>query len=62
MHEPYYGMLTPLFAAASPEAKDLNGTFLLPWARVGSAGSGMDDARLGEELWNWLEGQVKDVQ
>ena len=62
MFKPYYGMLTPLFAAASPDAKDLNGAFLLPWARVGPAGRGMDDAKLGEELWNWLEEQVKDVE
>ncbi|KAI5118804.1 hypothetical protein M0805_005146 [Coniferiporia weirii] len=61
MYKASYGALTQLYAGTSPDAKDLNGSFLVPWARVGSAGRGTGDSKTGEELWNWLEEQVKDI-
>ncbi|KAH8114422.1 NAD-binding protein [Phellopilus nigrolimitatus] len=47
LYDVSYGALTQLWAGTSPEAKDHNGAFFIPWA--------------GEELWNWLEGQVKGI-
>ncbi|KAL5501740.1 RDH1_4 [Sanghuangporus vaninii] len=62
MYEPELGALTPLYAGTSPETLDSNGAFFVPWARrTESAGPGSDDPQKAEELWNWLEEQVKDV-
>ena len=62
MYEPEMGGITPLYAGTSAETLDTNGAFFVPWARrVESAGAGSDDPRKAEELWDWLEEQVKDV-
>ncbi|KAJ6624308.1 hypothetical protein B0H10DRAFT_2162199 [Mycena sp. CBHHK59/15] len=59
LHEPHFGSLTLLWGT-SPETKDYNGQFLIPWARLGQAKPGADDDKLGVELWAWLEDQIKD--
>ncbi|KIM74352.1 hypothetical protein PILCRDRAFT_14500 [Piloderma croceum F 1598] len=56
-----YGALTPLWAGVSPEGKDLNGKYLIPWARIASARKDSQDPATGKELWTWLDEQVKDV-
>jgi len=56
-----YGALTQLWAGTSPQGAELNGKYLIPWARVGQATSAANDAKASEELWVWLEEQVKDV-
>ncbi|KAL5519884.1 hypothetical protein ACEPAG_1544 [Sanghuangporus baumii] len=62
MYEPELGALTPLYAGTSPETLDSNGAFFVPWARrTESACPGSDDPQKAEELWNWLEEQVKDI-
>lgn len=62
MHDPPLGALTQLYAGTSPATKDSNGEFYIPWARhTGSSGCGIDDPKTGEELWSWLEEQVKDI-
>ncbi|KAF9780976.1 NAD(P)-binding protein [Thelephora terrestris] len=53
------GALTQLWAGTSPEGADLNGEYLVPWARVGKPRS--NDPSLGKELWNWLEEQVANT-
>ncbi|KAG8873056.1 hypothetical protein FRB97_007059 [Tulasnella sp. 331] len=53
-----YGALTSLYAGTAPEAGDLNGKWLIPWARVGKMGASKD-AELGEKLWDWIEEQRK---
>jgi len=53
------GALTPLWAGTSPEAADLNGEYLIPWARVGKPRS--NDPELGRELWTWFEEQVVNI-
>ncbi|KAF8682805.1 NAD-P-binding protein [Rhizoctonia solani] len=54
-----YGALTQLWSGTMPEGKDHNGKFLIPWARVGDAGANSHNEELAENLWNWLEEQVK---
>ncbi|CAA7262940.1 unnamed protein product [Cyclocybe aegerita] len=57
----HLGALTQLYAGTSPEASQLNGKFLIPWARVGNLPALAADTKLAEELWKWLEEQVADV-
>jgi len=56
-----YGALTQLWAGTSPEGRELNGKYLIPWARVGEPSSVANDPKLSAELWTWLEEQVKDI-
>ncbi|VDC03817.1 unnamed protein product [Peniophora sp. CBMAI 1063] len=53
------GALTQLYAATAPEGEDVNGQFLIPWARVGEAHPAVSDPALGAEFWQWLEVQCK---
>ncbi|KZV84375.1 hypothetical protein EXIGLDRAFT_291125 [Exidia glandulosa HHB12029] len=59
--EPWMGAITQLYAATSPEAADMNGKYLMAYARVGIANPKADDVQTGEKLWTWLEEQVKDI-
>ncbi|KAH8110191.1 NAD-binding protein [Phellopilus nigrolimitatus] len=52
------GAITQLYAGTSPEGKDLNGKYLIPWGRVGEARPDVLDEKLGEQLWDWLEKQI----
>ncbi|KAF7367271.1 NAD(P)-binding protein [Mycena sanguinolenta] len=63
LHEPEYGALTLLWAGTSPETVNYNGNnkFFMPWARLGEAKAGADDEKLGEELWAWLEDQIREI-
>ncbi|KAI0772872.1 NAD(P)-binding protein [Trametes elegans] len=54
-----YGALTQLFAGTMPEALNYNGEFLIPWARLGRCRDETYDPGVGEQLWQWLEEQVK---
>ncbi|KAF9559167.1 NAD(P)-binding protein [Agrocybe pediades] len=56
-----YGALTQLYAGTSREGADLNGEYLIPWARIGHANPAAEDRKLGEELWKWMEEQVAHV-
>ena len=51
------GPITPLYGGTSAELENLNGEYLIPWARVGTPRS--NDLVLGKELWRWLEEQVE---
>ncbi|KIP08126.1 hypothetical protein PHLGIDRAFT_70021 [Phlebiopsis gigantea 11061_1 CR5-6] len=55
-----YGALTQLWAGVMPETLQLNGEFLVPYARLGRCRAEMYDPRLGEQLWTHLKEQVKD--
>ncbi|KAJ7110090.1 NAD(P)-binding protein [Mycena epipterygia] len=55
-----FGALTPLYAGVSPASVDLNGKYLIPWARVGAMRKEAADPKLGEQLWNWLEEHTKE--
>ncbi|KAH9833153.1 NAD(P)-binding protein [Rhodofomes roseus] len=54
------GALTQLWAGTMPGALELNGGYLIPWARVGSCRREAYDDALGEKLWEWLENAVND--
>ncbi|KIJ65114.1 hypothetical protein HYDPIDRAFT_131388 [Hydnomerulius pinastri MD-312] len=55
------GALTQLYAGTAPAAAELNGKYLVPWARVSSPRKETQDPELGKKLWNWLEEEVKDI-
>ncbi|KAN0080037.1 hypothetical protein V8E55_009603 [Tylopilus felleus] len=53
-----HGALTQLYAGTAPDAAQLGGQYLVPWARVGAPRAYTQDPQLGKELWIWLEEQV----
>ncbi|KAJ7695142.1 NAD-P-binding protein [Mycena rosella] len=55
------GVLTQLYAGTTPEAAQLNGKYMIPWARVGKAHKDTDKPEQAVKLWEWLEAQVKDL-
>lgn len=61
LHPPAKGALTQLWAGTSPEGKDFNGKYLIPWARLGEPRANTQDPKVGKELWAWLEEQIRDV-
>ncbi|KIP02442.1 hypothetical protein PHLGIDRAFT_26578 [Phlebiopsis gigantea 11061_1 CR5-6] len=56
-----FGALTQLYAATAPEAADMNGQFLIPWARVGKARAETGDPAVGTRLWEWLESECQKI-
>jgi len=58
-HPAPFGALTQVWAGTSPETKDLNGKYLIPWARVGEAAKCATNDGANQKLWDWLEAQVK---
>ncbi|KAH7919068.1 NAD(P)-binding protein [Leucogyrophana mollusca] len=61
LYDTPYGALTQLYAATSPEAVELGGKYLVPWARVGPSRKDASDPKVGGALWEWLNEQVKDL-
>ncbi|KJA25648.1 hypothetical protein HYPSUDRAFT_134827 [Hypholoma sublateritium FD-334 SS-4] len=53
-----YGPLTQLWAGTAPETAEMNGKYLIPWARLGTSGKSGRDPQLAKELWTWLEEQI----
>ncbi|KAG9221386.1 hypothetical protein CCMSSC00406_0009835 [Pleurotus cornucopiae] len=53
-----HGALTQLYAATAPEAANLNGQYLKPWARLGKAVPSTQDPEVAAKLWAWLEAAV----
>ncbi|KZP27446.1 NAD(P)-binding protein [Athelia psychrophila] len=60
-YQPWQGALTQLYAGTSPEGKDFNGKYLIPFARLGSPHANTRDPKLGEDLWTWLEEQTEGI-
>ncbi|KAI0738885.1 hypothetical protein C8Q80DRAFT_216545 [Daedaleopsis nitida] len=56
------GALTQLYAGTMPEALNMNGEFLIPWARLGRCRPEMYDEEYGQEVWKWIEDFVKEHQ
>ncbi|THV06312.1 NAD(P)-binding protein [Dendrothele bispora CBS 962.96] len=52
------GALTQLWAGTTPEGLDMNGQYLIPWARLGKASHPAEDPVLGKKFWEYLESQV----
>ncbi|PCH41889.1 hypothetical protein WOLCODRAFT_72874, partial [Wolfiporia cocos MD-104 SS10] len=61
LYPPLDGALTQLYAGRMPKAINYNGQFLIPWACLGKCRWEAYDDTLGEQLWSWLEEQVKDA-
>ncbi|KAF6757289.1 hypothetical protein DFP72DRAFT_1113173 [Ephemerocybe angulata] len=61
LHPTAQGALTQLWAGTTEEGVNMNGKYLIPWARYGSPNPVAQDENLGKELWAWLEEQVKAV-
>ncbi|KAI0053804.1 NAD(P)-binding protein [Auriscalpium vulgare] len=54
-----YGAITQLWAGTSSETADLNGKYLIPWARVGECRPEANDPELGQKLWEYFEQETK---
>ncbi|KIJ61736.1 hypothetical protein HYDPIDRAFT_176892 [Hydnomerulius pinastri MD-312] len=61
VHEVSFGALTQLYAGTAEGAAQLNGKYLIPWARIGTPSSYTQDPQAGKELWTWMEEQVANV-
>ncbi|KAG6856470.1 hypothetical protein H0H87_004049 [Tephrocybe sp. NHM501043] len=59
LYPPAMGALTHLYAGTTTEYTDLNGKFLIPWARLGVASAAAQNPELGQRLWSYLEKEVK---
>ncbi|KAG6868971.1 hypothetical protein C0993_006493 [Termitomyces sp. T159_Od127] len=59
LHPMPQGALTQLWGATAAEGAQLNGKYLAPWARVRVPRSDALEPRIGKELWEWLDAQVK---
>ncbi|KAF7796355.1 hypothetical protein EIP86_007532 [Pleurotus ostreatoroseus] len=55
------GALTQLYAGTMPEAAELGGKYLIPWARLGESLQETQDEKEMIKLWDWLEDQIKNV-
>ncbi|KZW03701.1 NAD(P)-binding protein [Exidia glandulosa HHB12029] len=62
LYSPALGAVTQLYAGTAPEAKDLNGAYLIPFARVGKPNPMALDAALAQKVWDWLEEQVSEFE
>ncbi|KAG1813380.1 hypothetical protein EV424DRAFT_1416742 [Suillus variegatus] len=60
-HDVSFGALTQLYAGTTAEGANLNGKYLIPWARIRNTHLEGQDPQQASELWNWLEEQVKDL-
>ncbi|KAJ7509075.1 NAD(P)-binding protein [Mycena galericulata] len=56
------GALTQLWAGTTKEAESLNGGYLIPWARIGTAPPTTTDPAAMAALWTWLEEQVARIE
>ncbi|KAJ7116048.1 hypothetical protein C8R44DRAFT_675607 [Mycena epipterygia] len=62
LHDVSYGALTQLYAGTTVQGAQLNGKYLIPWARLGKPHPASQEPKLGTELWEWLEEQVKPFE
>lgn len=61
LYPAHQGALTQLWAGTSVAGAELNGKYLVPWARIGAPRKGVEDPQLGKQLWEWLEEQVENI-
>ncbi|KAF9524305.1 NAD(P)-binding protein [Crepidotus variabilis] len=59
LYAPSYGALTQLWAGTSAEGLELNGQFLIPWARrTTRPPTAASNDKLAADLWTWCEEQI----
>ncbi|KLO08994.1 NAD-binding protein [Schizopora paradoxa] len=58
LHPTPFGAITQLYAGTSPEAGELNGKFLIPWARLGQHSKDCNNPESAQRVWEYLESQV----
>ncbi|KAF7331531.1 NAD(P)-binding protein [Mycena kentingensis (nom. inval.)] len=61
VYPPRMGALTQLYAGTATEGAELNGKYLIPWARIGTPHPASQDEEIGRELWMWLDEQVHAI-
>ncbi|KAH8101910.1 NAD-binding protein [Cristinia sonorae] len=61
LYPPPMGALTHLWGVTSADSSYVNGQYLIPWARKGTALPESQDPKLGEQLWKWLEEHVDSI-
>jgi len=61
---PEQGAITQLYAGTSPEVveKNLNGKYLIPYARVYEPSTYAKDEQLGIQLWDHLEKELLSLK
>ncbi|KJA21363.1 hypothetical protein HYPSUDRAFT_140756, partial [Hypholoma sublateritium FD-334 SS-4] len=57
-----FGDLTQLWAGTSQEGAQLNGRYLIPWARVANENPAENKLALAQEIWEWMEEKVVSIQ
>ncbi|KAK7466068.1 short-chain alcohol dehydrogenase [Stygiomarasmius scandens] len=62
LHPADMGALTQLWAGTSPEGRNLNGQYLIPWARIGKASPPAEDPALGKKLWEYMDSEVQSFE
>ncbi|KAJ7247615.1 hypothetical protein B0H12DRAFT_737275 [Mycena haematopus] len=62
LHDVSHGALTQLYAGTTVEGAQLNGKYLIPWARIGKPHPATQDPKLGGELCDWMEEQLKPFE
>lgn len=53
-----FGALSGLWAGTSVDGANLNGKYVVPWARLGSPRANAQAPATGEKLWEWMEEQI----
>ncbi|KIM25455.1 hypothetical protein M408DRAFT_331202 [Serendipita vermifera MAFF 305830] len=56
---PEQGAITQLFAATAPEAKNLSGKYLVPFAKEQAPSRFAQDQDLAKKMWDWCESELK---
>lgn len=56
------GAITQIYAGTTPDGKELNGKYLIPWARVGKPREDVLDEKQSAKLWDWLEEQTAHIE
>ncbi|KAF2029941.1 NAD(P)-binding protein [Setomelanomma holmii] len=59
LYPPVMGAYTQLFAGLAPEVKNIEeGSWVIPWGRIGSVSKNYVGGSTAGEFWKWSEGEV----
>ncbi|KAH7101565.1 NAD(P)-binding protein [Auriculariales sp. MPI-PUGE-AT-0066] len=57
----WMGAINQMYAGTMPEAEKYSGKYLIPWVREGNGTKELRDVGTAQQLWDWLEQEVKHV-